>query len=89
MDTYKLVTEDSKHEMVRWPEDLIWLPSEGDVLAMLECAGMTSIYLELVKEDGELIYAATGSHDAGGTWQAGGQTRVIALLELLRAVEEA
>ena len=64
--------------------DIIWLPSEGDVLAMLETIGIESVVV--FKASVSEGYFAGYSRPTEPTYY--GLTRLIALLELVRAVEE-
>ena len=63
---------------------IIWLPAEGDVLAMLgETDGMPALESNVRKDEPELFWIAYAGRDKSG-WQ---KTPLIALLELLRTVE--
>ena len=72
--------------------DALWLPSEGDVLAMLDGLGVAPHLSSERGPSGALSWSASGWNPSGMTgepersgWQP---TPLIALLELVRAVED-
>jgi len=65
-------------------DDLVWIPTEGDVLGMLdERNTMPALESNVQKDERDLFWIARAGRSKSG-WQ---KTPLIALLELLRAVE--
>jgi hypothetical protein len=91
LQSYMPSTSDSKElaYFQRYFSDLVWLPSEGDALAMLVDAGIQSVQLDkAIAKGGATMWFATAHVLDGIPLESDGGTLAIALLELLRSCEE-